>query len=413
MNYCFIIVSFLFASISFGQEKKAAVKIPNLDQIRQMRAENMDSRQSLVTLVKALGLSGDSETQKALIRGVILGLEGQRDVKPPENWWAVSAKLGASDDRELRKLIQQLSQVFGDESATQKALATLKDKTEQLNDRRSALASLLIQRRKELPAILKTLLDEEPLRIEAIRGFSTFEVSDAGELLLERYPNFDPAAQRAVIETLATRKQYAESLFKALEAKTIPKEAIPAYVARPLSKLLGDKFTKAHGVKQLNEDKKSLIAKYMRIAKPDKLEKASASKGRAVYQKACMACHQMYGEGGIVGPDLTGSNRGDLNYLLLNVIDPSGDIPDAYKLVTVTTKNGQVLVGTVTGEDDQKIVLSMVGQKSTIAKSDIKSREASDVSMMPEGILKTLTSDEVLNLVKYMQTKQQVALPNR
>jgi putative heme-binding domain-containing protein len=119
----------------------------------------------------------------------------------------------------------------------------------------------------------------------------------------------------------------------------------------------------------------------------------------------------MYGEGGIVGPDLTGSNRGDLNYLLLNVIDPSGDIPDAYKMVTVTTTNGQVLAGSVTEEDDQRLVLSMVGQKTTVAKSDIKTREASDVSMMPEGLLKTLTPEEVLNLLKYMQTKEQVALP--
>ena len=162
----------------------------------------------------------------------------------------------------------------------------------------------------------------------------------------------------------------------------------------------------------MNEDKEALITEYMRIAKANGQQAGvSASHGRAVSQKACMACHKMYGEGGIVGPDLTGSNRADLNYLLLNIIDPSGDIPDAYKMVTVTTKNGQILAGSVTEEDDQRLVLSMVGQKTMVAKSDIKSRETSDVSMMPEGLLKTLTPDEVLNLFKYMQTKEQVALP--
>ncbi|MDB4617580.1 c-type cytochrome, partial [Verrucomicrobiales bacterium] len=163
--------------------------------------------------------------------------------------------------------------------------------------------------------------------------------------------------------------------------------------------MLGGKFTKKYGVLELNEDKEALITEYMRIAKANGQQAGvSASHGRAVYQKACMACHKMYGEGGIVGPDLTGSNRADLNYLLLNIIDPSGDIPDAYKMVTVTTKNGQILAGSVTEEDDQRLVLSMVGQKTTVAKSDIKSRETSDVSMMPEGLLKTLTPDEVLNL---------------
>ncbi len=391
--------------------KKPTVKVPNADQRGQTNAQKSDSSQSLAPLVKAIDSSENPEIQKLLISGIILGLEGQRNVTPPEGWSALSAKLLNSDDSELKRLTKQLGQIFGDESATLQAIATLKDKAADLDDRRSALASLLIQRRHELPAILKTLLDEEPLRIEAIRGFSTLEIPNAGELLLERYPDFEPAAQRAVIETLVTRKQYAESLFQALEAKTISKQAIPVYAIRSLGKLLGGKFTKTYGVLELNEDKESLIAEYVRIARPRELAKASASRGRAVYQKACMACHQMYGEGGIIGPDLTGSNRGDLNYLLLNVIDPSGDIPDAYKMVTVTTNDGQVLVGSVTGEDDQKIVLSMVGQKSTVAKSDIKSRETSNVSMMPEGLLKTLTPDEVLNLFKYMQTKAQVALP--
>ncbi|MEN3943005.1 ThuA domain-containing protein [Prosthecobacter sp. SYSU 5D2] len=392
--------------------RKPAAAVLEADQPRQMHAQKMNSRQSLVTLVKAVDASENPTHQKALISGMILGLEGQRDVAPPEGWAAVSAKLAKSDDSQLKKLTQQLSQVFGDESATLQAIATLKDKTADLENRRSALASLLIQQRQELPAILKPLLDEEALRIEAIRGFSNFEIPEAGPLLLGRYPTFEPAAQRAIIETLATRKKYAESLFQALEARTLSKEAIPAYAIRSLGKLLGTKFTQKYGVVELNEDKESLIAEYMRIAAANgQMAGASASLGRVVFQKACMACHQMYGEGGIIGPDLTGSNRADLNYLLLNIIDPSGDIPDAYRMVTVTTKNGQVLAGSVTEEDDQRVVLSMVGQKTTVAKSDIKSRETSDVSMMPEGLLKTLTPEEVLNLFKYMQTKEQVALP--
>jgi putative heme-binding domain-containing protein len=119
----------------------------------------------------------------------------------------------------------------------------------------------------------------------------------------------------------------------------------------------------------------------------------------------------MYGEGGIIGPDLTGSNRADLNYLLLNVFDPSGDIPDAYKMVTLTTQNGQVLAGTVTEEDANKVVLSMIGLKSTIAKRDIAQREVSEFSMMPEGQLQPLTDEQVVDLFKYLQTKQQVDLP--
>ena len=118
----------------------------------------------------------------------------------------------------------------------------------------------------------------------------------------------------------------------------------------------------------------------------------------------------MYGEGGKIGPELTGSNRGDLNYLLLNILYPSDDIADSYKMVTIATKDGRSLSGNISQEDGQKVVLNMVGQKTTIPKSDIKSRAVSDFSMMPAGLLQALKNEEVVALFKYMQTKQQVPL---
>ena len=130
-----------------------------------------------------------------------------------------------------------------------------------------------------------------------------------------------------------------------------------------------------------------------------------------MYKGVCAACHVLYDDGVKIGPELTGSNRADLDYILLNMIDPSGDIPDAYKMVTITTKNGQVLAGTVTEEDANKVVLSMIGQKSTIAKRDIEKRDVSEFSMMPEGQMQTLTDEQVLDLFKYLQTKQQVDPP--
>ena len=75
--------------------------------------------------------------------------------------------------------------------------------------------------------------------------------------------------------------------------------------------------------------KEAQIAKYKKLLTPGFVAKADASRGREVYNRTCLSCHIMFGEGGKVGPDLTGSNRGDLDYLLLNILDPSGDIPDA------------------------------------------------------------------------------------
>jgi putative heme-binding domain-containing protein len=113
----------------------------------------------------------------------------------------------------------------------------------------------------------------------------------------------------------------------------------------------------------------------------------------------------MYGEGGAIGPDLTGSNRANLEYLLSNVLNPNGEVQDAYKMVVVTTRDGRTLSGNVIAENDRQITLRVVGRENTIvAKSDVQSREVTAVSLMPTGLLDSLTDREAIDLVAYLRT---------
>ena len=383
----------------------------SLEEHRMKGVREMDAKASLKLLVDALYKAESTQLQASLINGILLGLEGRRDLQPPEGWQDLSVHLDESEDSEVRKLATQLSQIFGDESAIQRAFAVLRDSNAEIAARRTSLASLVSQQRQDLLPVLETLLDENALRLDAIRAFRVIESTRAAEILVDRFPSFDAGAQRAAVETLAGRRSHAEVLLAALEENKIPRKAVPVYTARTLSDLLGESFSSKYGVEEPSADKKALIEKYKQMATPSAFAKADASMGRAVYQQLCYACHKMYDEGGIIGPDLTGSNRGDLDYLLLNIIDPSFDIADSYRMVTVETTDGQVLVGTVVEEDSQKIVLNMVGMEKIIAKSDVKSRAVSDFSMMPEGLLQTLKDDEVLDLFKYFQTQEQVSLP--
>ena len=122
-----------------------------------------------------------------------------------------------------------------------------------------------------------------------------------------------------VIETLATRKGYATALLNAIDSGSIDRKDIPAHVARSLDVLLGEQFIKVFGeVQDLSADRAKLMAKYKAMCSPEAMEKADAKRGRAVFSKTCASCHLMYGEGGKIGPDLTGSNRANLDYILLN-----------------------------------------------------------------------------------------------
>ncbi len=391
----------------------ARPQAPSFQQLRQQAVRPLDAKRSLDLLARRLDTVEDVSVQLALLEGMLSGLQGSRNVSPPSNWGVTKARLAASRSRKVQQLAQELSQVFGDQAAIEAALAKLGDVSVKSAERRSALKSLVTLRAPELKERLERLLNDEVLQLEAIRAYGAMADSRAPKLILDRYARLDFQGKRAAVETLSSRKEYADALVLALKGKTVPRSDIPTYIARSLSELLGERFTSVFGdVQALAEDKEQLIDKYRDLLTDKHMAKADARKGRETFELVCAACHQLYGHGGKIGPDLTGSNRGDLDYILLNMIDPSADVPDAYKQLTVNTKDGRVLVGTLAAEDGQRLELNTVGQKITVLKRDIESRSMSPLSMMPEGLLPALPESQVRDLVKYLQTTHQVELPN-
>ncbi len=378
--------------------------------VSQSLAQETDSLGLLVQVLKG---TEDPAIQASLLKGILSGLEGRRDVPAPKGWSEVSGKLLGSKNREVRKMALELGQVFGDPAAIKVMLATVRDKKAAVGERRASLRALLAQQNKQVFAELLALLNEPAMRLDAIRAYGVVEQPKAADLLLKRYPMLAAQEKRAVIETLATRKTYAQALLAAMKAKTVAKQEVPTYVARSLQAILGDSFTEVYGpVREVAQDKTQLIAKYKRLLTPAALSKADAGRGRVVYQKTCAACHTLYDTGGKVGPNITGSNRANLNYILLNLLDPSYDVPESYKMVMITTVNGRVLSGVIGEENDQRLILKTAEQpRVVIPKDDIDLRRVSPLSLMPEGQLLKMKNQEVLDLIKYLQTDQQVELP--
>lgn len=407
-----IVASLVISTGVQAQIKPASVPVADPSALRQQAVLKMDARASLDILISSLSTTKETSVQAALMRGMLAGLDGRRNVPTPKDWDTLRTSMEKSENPDVARMSQQLSQIFGNKAAAAKSLATLRDKKAPVADRRDALKSLITQQNEETKTELEKLLDSPELRVDAIRAYSSLENEHAPEILLSRYSDFNFHGKRAVIETLSTRNNYSLALIKAIAEKRLPKEDIPAYIARSLQKQHSATFKSAYGdLAELSKDKEALINKYKGLLTTDIVNRGNASKGRAVYQRTCSPCHVMYGEGGKIGPELTGSNRADLDYILLNMLDPSGDIPDAYKLVSITTKGGQLLAGTIAEEDDQRIVLNMVGLPTTVLKSDIQSREIAPISMMPEGLIQTLKNAEVIDLVKYLRSIQQVDLP--
>ena len=374
------------------------------------QANALDEASTLELLVKTIDQNDDDAIRSALLKGMLRGLEGRRNVAAPKGWSRLGEQLSRSNDASIRDAANRLAQIFGDRAATERAMAMLLDAEASTTQRKSALASLVSQQHGDLKNHLAGLLDVDGLRLDAVRAYGVIATENAPKILLSRYAKQSPETQRAIVETLATRKAYALELVGGLKDDIVPKDHVPAYIARAMRDILGKQFTDVYGeIPELNKNTTETIAKYKRLISEKALSSANASRGRNVFQKTCGACHLMYGAGGKVGPDLTGSNRANLDYLLLNSVDPSADVPEGYRTQLIQTVDGRVLTGVLAEEDNQRVVLKTVDQpRVVIAKDDIETRKISKKSMMPEGQLDQLKRTDLFDLVKYMQTKTQV-----
>ena len=380
-------------------------EIPLIVEFTARRAVDGGALEPLVA-----GLETQRGVQRSLLEGMRAGLEGRSDLDTPANWTRVYPRLQA--DEAVAQLALEVAQQFGDAEAARQMLASLNDDAATLEQRRAAVKGLAAQQHEALQDELPALIDDPDLRLDAIRAMAAYEHEPLGTLLLARYDGFSTAEKSEAIQTLASRPVYGWLLTEALQAETIPKREVPAYIARQLRRVVGNGFVEVWGpIDQLPGDKEAMYAKYRTLLTDAALVSADAANGRRIFQRTCGACHQMYGEGGLVGPDITGSNRANLDYLLSNIISPSEVIQDDYKMVVVTTHDGRTYLGNVSAENERQVTLRVVGQEAVVLnKSDIQSLDVTAVSLMPEGLLETLTDAEVLDLVAFLRTTEQVAL---
>ncbi|MCG8584359.1 MAG: c-type cytochrome, partial [Pirellulales bacterium] len=340
------------------------------------------------------------------------GLAGRQNVKPPAGWPELYPKLRESENTELRRVAGKLAQIFGDDDAIASAVATLKNDSAAPETRREALAALVRQKHPELNRLVARLLADDHLRIDAIRAHKFLEDPAAAARLIRSHASFGADAKRAIVETLAARRGFDEVFVRAIESGKIAKADVPTYVARSLEQSLGSSFIKVWGpIKSVSADKAKLLAKYKKLLTDEHVAKGDVAGGRAIYSRTCAACHKLFDAGGEVGPEITGANRANLDYILYQIIDPNDDVPETYRMVLVTTLDGLVLNGRVAEEDADRLVLITTEGRKAILKSEIDERVTSPNSIMPEGLLKDLKDDQVRDLILYLRSTKQVPLP--
>lgn len=366
-------------------------------------------------LVSAMAKEVDAGTVKLMVNQLAAAAPKLGKIESPAAWPQVVAKFGKTEDAEMRRALQTLSVTFGDASAFPLLREMAIDKANDVALRREALETLARGADPELEKLAIQLLDDEVLTSDALSLLARFDGAKVSGLILQRYDQLSPELKRIALDTLSARVSHASALLDAVEQQRIPRTDLSAVHAGKIRQLNNDKLSERlvelwGVVGNTPEQAAAEIAAMRTKYTPQVLAKASPSRGRLLYNKSCGQCHRLFGEGSDIGPDLTGANRTNLDYLLENIIAPNAIVGKDYQAITLLTLDGRVITGLVREQTDAAVVLHDAEKLVTIPQSEIDEISQTTRSVMPEGILKPFSESEVADLLSYLQATGQVPL---
>jgi putative heme-binding domain-containing protein len=244
-----------------------------------------------------------------------------------------------------------------------------------------------------------------PVRISAISALSNFNSASVADRLVMWWPNLLPELRPAAGSVLSIAKWLDAVDAQEVQADQLPPEAVRTmrlHLDETLQKRLALAYPQFASVSLASATQKS-----RELA--DKILDGNGDpyKGKKLYREMCGRCHQLFDDGGKVGPDLTGYQRDQLETLLRNIVGPSLEIREGYQMVRILTSDSLVLTGFIESEQPDQIVLRNTdGQSVTLERSDIEQLEPQVLSLMPEGLLEKLDDTQLRDLMAYLRSSQ-------
>jgi putative heme-binding domain-containing protein len=196
-------------------------------------------------------------------------------------------------------------------------------------------------------------------------------------------------------------------LLDAVERGSIPRTDITPVIARQIASLkdqpLLRRLESTWGtIRPTSSEIRARIDQQKTRWTPAQMQKANLDAGHKTFLQLCAPCHKLFGEGGSVGPDLTGSGRTSIDYLLENILDPNAIVPADFRMSTITLKDGRVLNGLLRQPTERTVTLMTASETVVIERRDIAQSETSSQSMMPEGLLESLKPEDARDLLAYL-----------
>ena len=353
-----------------------------------------------------------SDTEKAMIiRELEQGATPAAAKILTANWLSLleQSSAGAPADSPLFRA----SLKFGIGSAAMRAGELVLDPKSADSTRIALIQRLAAGRSGQLGKVVRQILEDKrsspSVTSEALQAAVGVNDKSLAEVIMRHYGQWPADLQGKAINTLVNRPESARMLLEGVEKGVVPKQKLTSAHAQAIDRL-GDKGLSASLEKVWGRPlRPTSEARIKRIAEIRGIlpegDKGVPGRGKAVFQKNCATCHQLFGDGMALGPELNGADRGNLDFLLTSIIDPSAQIRGEYQAVQVALKDGRVLLGLVADKTDAGMTLIDANRQLTrITTAEIEEVKVSAASLMPEGILDNLKDNEIRDLFRYLQS---------
>ena len=415
------------ADPAVGMQLAKVSKMPKVTGFIYRRLSSDDAGRT--SLLKLAAETPDAVLKLDLLNALVMAARNGHPITKPANWPQMRERLvgvkasadagnagtsaKASTPTSDATTLLELEASMGIETALATYRDLLASASARTSERENAL-NVLLQAKDASTAktLLQLIQNDAPasLRRKAIQALASLKDAETPKILGAALPKLSANELPDAVNTLASTKEGAKALLKAVEAKTVPATALSPFLVRQLTAFddaeINALIKSAWGdVNAPKADLAERTKKYRDLLTPAKVAQGDLAKGKMLYTATCGQCHKLFGEGQNVGPDITGSNRADLNYLLENVLDPNAVIGKAYQLNLFTMKDGRVMSGVIKEENPAAVKIAMMGGvEFTLPQADIAKREVSKLSTMPEGLFDALQPEMVVDLVKYLQS---------
>ena len=360
---------------------------------------------------KLLNHAPDAEARLILLRGFDKAWEGQR-IAPAcdEVPQALAAVWSANDPLMVRVGLR-----VGLPEARVRAVERLGDPTVAESER-VALAEILGQCgvNAALPVLLRLLAEKPKLQLAVVGALQNFDEPGLSTALLKSYPQLANEARTRTRTVLASRPAWAMEMMRAVEDNKIAAKEISPVLLRQMLRhndaVLTAAIEKRWGKlqAQTSTEKVSTVNRLKLVLNPSGTTlrfKGDAVEGKKLFTALCATCHQIFGAGHTIGPELTGADRKNSEWLLTQIVDPSAFIRPEYVNHNVEMKDGRSLSGLLVEQTDSALtLLDAQNQRTVLNRAEVKEINASAISLMPEGLLEALTSQQVRDLFGYLQS---------